>query len=85
MLGDTVATAEAGLCGGARRCARVRAVLGTGRGTNGAERVRGARVGQNRAMWRRCRAAEGTPRWSGGGRTPAHVVRPQEWATAYRT
>jgi hypothetical protein len=75
VLGDAVVTAETGLCGGARRRARVRAVLGTGKGANGAERVRGARVGQNRAMWRRC---------SNGGGAPVCVVWPQGWTTAYR-
>jgi hypothetical protein len=84
-LGDTVATAEAGLHDGARRRARVRAILGIGKGANGAERVHGAKAGQNRAMWRWCTAAEGPPRWSGGGGVPACVVWLQGWATAYRT
>jgi hypothetical protein len=77
--------AEAGLHGGARRRAHVHADLGTGEGANGAKRVRGARASQNRAMRRRCRAAEASPRWSEGGGAPACMVRPQRWATAYRT
>jgi hypothetical protein len=77
-LGDAVATVEAGQHG-------VRAVLGTGKGANRAERVRGVKASQNSAMWRWCRVAEGSPWWSGGGGAPACVVWPQEWATAYRT
>jgi hypothetical protein len=84
-LGDAVATAEAGLHGGARRRARVQADLGTGEGANGAKRMLGARASQNRAMRWRCRAAEGSPRWSYGGGALACVVRAQGWATAYRT
>jgi hypothetical protein len=76
VLGDTVATAEAGLGGGVRRRARMHADLGTGEGANGAEHVHGAKASQNRATRRRCRAAEGLPRWSGGGGVPACVVRP---------
>jgi hypothetical protein len=36
----------------------VRAILGTGKGTNGVESVRGAKTNQNRVLWRRCWAAE---------------------------
>jgi hypothetical protein len=84
MLGDTVATVAAALHGGAHQRAHVHAVLGTGKGANGAERMRGAKANQNRVMWRRCRAAEGPPRWSSGGGAPACMVWPQGWAIAYR-
>jgi tRNA(Ile2) C34 agmatinyltransferase TiaS len=50
-LGDTVAMAEAGLHGGARRRARERAVLGTGKGANGAEHVRGAKGATACVVW----------------------------------
>jgi hypothetical protein len=73
-LGDAVAMVEAGLHGRARRHACVRAVLGTGKDANGAERVHGAKASQNKAMWWWCRAAEGPPRWRGGGGAPACVV-----------
>jgi hypothetical protein len=79
-----VATVAVALHGGARQRARVRAVLGIGEGANRVERMRGAKISQNRAMWRRCRAAEGPPRWSSGDGAPACVVRPQGRATAYR-
>jgi hypothetical protein len=79
VLGDTVATAEAGLGGGVRWRARVHADLGAGEGANRAERK--PKQG-DKAMVQSCRGP--APR-SGGGGVPACVVWPQGWATAYRT
>jgi hypothetical protein len=67
-------TVAAALHGGTRRRARVLAVLGIRKGANGAARMRGAKANQNRAMWRRCSAAEGSPRWSSSGAMPACTV-----------
>jgi hypothetical protein len=69
-LRDAVVMMVAARHGGARRRARVHAVLGTGKGANGAARVRGAKASQNRAMWWRCSAAESSPQWSSSGGTP---------------